>query len=90
MTDTDTASRPQITDPDVDEACVAATPKFGEGLPVAGMRAALESTLRPGGLVARAIADELERIAVVRSIVQDGDGASYLRRTAAEWREGRR
>lgn len=32
-----------VTDEDVDAACIAATPKLAEGLPVAGMRAALEA-----------------------------------------------
>lgn len=66
------------------------------------VRAALGTTLRPGGLVARAIADELERLRVELGQVDlnPGDPQSLLpglllamdksRRRAAEWREGKR
>lgn len=55
-------------------------------------RADLETAFRPGGLVARAIAAELERIAHDHAdgIQLDHFGAALLRGLAASWREGRR
>lgn len=55
-------------------------------LEAVGLRAALESARRPGGLTARAVAAELERLANGTHLPLRSD----LLRLAAEWREGRR
>jgi hypothetical protein len=53
---------------------------------------ALATAYRPGGLVARAIAAELDRIARDHAdgVSLDHFGATLLRGLAASWREGRR
>ncbi len=70
----------------------------------AEFRAVLETTLRPGGLVARAVADALDDVAaglVFRHDTTPGsapsgqaaecaDIAERVRVLAAEWREGKR
>jgi hypothetical protein len=100
---------PQITDEDVQaavrhsqSATFALCPNPRELV----ARAALESALRPGGLVARAIADELERLASgfdrtasqIRGDYHEAqaardayeNAAERARDAAAECREGKR
>lgn len=85
---------PRITDEDEIAAWTAAADAYQRHVPdgdpdaleSAGHAAALGSTLRPGGLVARAVADELDRIANQTHLPLRPD----LLRLAAEWREGKR
>jgi hypothetical protein len=51
--------------------------------------AVLESAFRPGGVVARAVADELDRLASNLGRIRPIHGEE-LAALAAEWREGRR
>lgn len=54
---------PLITDEDVDAACIAATAKLAEGLPVAGFRAALDAVAPR--LRARWVAEERQQLAAL-------------------------
>lgn len=77
---------PLITIHDVDAACIAATPKLAEGLPVAAFRAALEDVAPR--LRARWVADALEEIAA--DMTTELLTAYDLRARAAEYRGGTR
>jgi len=81
----------RITEEDV-EAPSDAGYRIGGTTEDPDMRAALVTALRPGGLVARAIAAELDRIARDHAdgVSLDHFGATLLRGLAASWREGRR
>jgi hypothetical protein len=88
---------PQITDEDVRAAIEAlgdyniASDPAQVRVMATQLRFAVESTLRPGGLVARAIADELERLADVLNDATDQSISQFeLRAAAARWREGNR
>lgn len=75
----------QVTDEDVERASDAGY-WIGRPEEEPDMRAALATAYRPGGIVGRAVADELERIANGTNLPLRPD----LLRLAAEWREGRR
>lgn len=64
----------------------------GQTLQTAQARAVLREVRRPGGMIAQAIAAELERIAHDHAdgVALDHFGASLLRGLADAWREGRR
>lgn len=84
---------PRVTDEDVDFAIGAYSIVTMNGGPRRDrMRAALETALEPTGLVGRAIAVELERIAHDHAdgVALDHFGAALLRGLADAWREGRR
>lgn len=75
---------PRITNDDVQAARTAVAPMVSRDVGDY-YRGVLASAFRPGGLVARAIADELDAI-----VMEHGVAPFLLRRLAAEWREGRR
>jgi hypothetical protein len=87
----------RITNEDIAVAVAAATDRTGAGPWRHEVSAALESVYRPGGIVDRAVATELERVAGVvdrahcagREYVAE-TSAHSLRQLAIEWREGRR
>jgi hypothetical protein len=96
---------PRITDDDVQAASEAGY-RIGGTVEDPDMRAALGTVFRPGGVVGRAVAGELDQLAtgLDRSASQiHGDyheaqaardayenAAERARDAAAEWREGRR
>lgn len=98
MTDQPEPRKPdlRVTDEDVDSAIGAYSIvglRWGAGrVSHDCMRAALETALEPTGLVGRAIAAELERIAHDHAdgVALDHFGAALLRGLADAWREGRR
>lgn len=82
---------PRVTDEDV-AAAIDACHTDGDTQIVTGRdyyQAVLRSTLRPGGLVARAIADELDRVAN-EVFLYDPGALGVLLHLAQEWREGSR
>lgn len=76
----------RVTDEDVERASDAGY-WIGRPEEEPDMRAALASAYRPGGLVARAVAAELDRIAN-EAFADDPGALGMLLWTAQEWREG--
>lgn len=87
---------PDITDGDIAAAAGRAVDRIGDDQGTTPrmmlvVQASLASAYRPGGIVARAIADELERMADVLDKALDPYASRLeLRCAAANWREGKR